>query len=297
MRRRVRGAAFVERSERRRPKRKRRPAPRCLSRRTAASAPRARRRRASRGARPRATPRSASLSSAATAPSWARTTVPRSSAVSRGITGSVWTTTTVVVVDATVVVVVLPPATVVVVCACSGSSGRASTGNWFRHRQHQVVPDVGGERHRRRAGRDRRRRGSSSTIDTCTGPSQPVSVSLIVHVAGRDAALPDDVRAGAARARSAARCRCRAGASGQVMWNWAGRVHELVSPVTIFWPRIAARVDRVGERAGDVRRLVGERDDRTLLPCTSMSASGSQTTDVGPTRRGRSVGRCVSWIV
>ena len=60
------------------------------------------------------------------------------------------------------------------------------------------------------------------------------------------------------------------------MWNCAGRVHVLVSPVTIFSPRIATRVTvLVNVQA----MTVSATSTCTLLPWTCICCP-PQTTDV-----------------
>ncbi len=77
------------------------------------------------------------------------------------------------------------------------------------------------------------------------------------------------------------------------MWNCAGRVHVLVSPVTIFCPRIAARVT-VSVNVHEITASL--TTTCTLLPCTDI-ASPSHTTEVSShTDWPFSSAGAVSWI-
>ena len=88
------------------------------------------------------------------------------------------------------------------------------------------------------------------TIDTWTSLSEPVSVSVIVQVAGGRLPWPM-VYVPGPPGPTGGSMSMSSWSSGQVMWNCAGRVHVLVLPVTSLSPRIAGACDLVGERAGD----------------------------------------------
>ena len=76
-------------------------------------------------------------------------------------------------------------------------------------------------------------------LDTITGASLPVSVSLMVQVAGRDEALADRVGAGATGAdgRLDVHVELELG-TGDV--ELRGPRPQSVLPLTVFWPTMAA---------------------------------------------------------